>query len=280
MRSGTLVAIVCLVVLVFGAAPAFAKDDLPTPHGDDVVKAALERFEKDFAEDDLDDRIQILRWLGRHRHKDVEKRLEKIWLREKNLELVAAAGEGLGYQVSTPKRAGKALFKGLLQYKNLAGKSPVTDEERLQEDLEASVLVNGIQSLGKLAYAADWKKMRGFIDHNNDDVAIAMIDLCAAQKEYRAIPIIYEWFSHYPDGVSWSGGSVKVDTGGGGNKDRNAAKAKWKAKYGGRAKKSRPDAFAAMVSCVKVLTGQEIKKREELKAWMDENKAFLKKHGV
>ena len=267
-------------ILCVAASPALAKEDLPTPHGDDVVEAALERFDKDFAEGDLDDRIQILRWLGRHRHKDVAKALEKIWLHEKNLELVAVAGEGLGYQVSTPKRAGKALFKGLIKNKKLAGKSPVTDEERMQEDLEASVLVNGIKSIGKLGFKADWKKMRGFIDHNNDDVAIAMIDLCATQKEYRAMPIIYEWFGHYPDGVSWSGGSVKVDTGAAGNKDRNAAKAKFKAKYGGRAKKARPDAFAAMVSCVKVLTGQEIKKREELKAWMDENKVFLKKHGV
>ena len=273
---------VCLALaLVFLlGTPAFAKDDLPKPHADDVVEAALERFEKDFKEGDLDKKIQMLRWLGMHRHKLVVKRLRKIWLKEKDLELVAAAAEGLGNQTSHPKDAGKLLQKGLEQYRKLAGKDPATNEQRMQEDLEASVLVNGIKGLGSVGYKPDWKKTRGFIDHNNDDVAIAMINLCAQLKEYRALPIVYEWFEHYPDGVSWSGGSVRVDTGAAGNKDAKAAKAKWKAKYGGRSKKARPNAFAAMVDYVKVITGVEIKNRDELKAWMDENKVMLKKQGV
>lgn len=280
MRTTACIPLTALVLFVLLVTPAFAKDELPPPHPDDVVEAALERFEQDYAEDDLDGRINILRWLGKHRHKDVMKRLGKIWLKESNLELVAAAAEGLAYQTSTPKKAGRLLEKGLDQYESLAGKAPNDNEERLQEDLEARVIVNGIKAIGALGYDAKWKLMKGFVDHNNDDVAIAVIELFALQKDYRALPIVYQWFEHYPDGVSWSGGSVRVDTGAAGNKDANAAKAKWKAKYGGRARKARPNAFAAMVDYVKTVTGVEIKKRDELKDWMDENKALLRKHGV
>ena len=90
----------------------------------------------------------------------------------------------------------------------------------------------------------------------------------------------YEWFHHYPDGVSWSGGSVRVDTGAAGNKDAKAAKAKWKAKYGARARKARPKAHEAMKKALKSITGEDFEKPKQLKQWMDENKVMLKKHGV
>lgn len=282
MRSAALTVVLALLVSLVPAATAEAKGkkDLPAAHGDKVVKDALARFEKDYASDDMDDRLRILKWLGMHRHKKVISRLKKVWLKEKDLELVAAAGSAFQYQTSHPKDATKLLLQGLDKYRKLAGKSPTTEQERMQEDLEASVLVNALKSYETLGRPIDWKKMKGFIDHNSDDVAIAMIKLCEQRKEWKALPVIYEWFHHYPDGVSWSGGTVKVDTGAAGNKDANAAKAKWKAKYGSRAKKARPNAFKAMVECVQSLTGEKIEKRDQLKEWMKENKDFLKRQGV
>ena len=274
-----LAALLC-VALAPAVALAKEKKELPASHADDVVKAALERFEKDYKSDDMDVRLNILNWLGRHMHKDVLKKLKKIWLKEKDLELVSMAAMGIGNQASHPKDAAKLLMQGLEKYKKLAGKTPENAEQRAQEDLEAAVLVNAIEGIGKLEYRGDWKKLKGFIDHNNDDVAIAIITYFGNTKEYRSLPVIYQWFEHYPDGLSWSGGTVRVDTGAAGNKDANAAKAKWKAKYGSRAKKARPNAFKAMLECVHKLTGEKMKKREELKLWMDENKKFLKKHGV
>jgi hypothetical protein len=73
---------------------------------------------------------------------------------------------------------------------------------------------------------------------------------------------------------------VKVDTGAAGNKDAKAAKAKFKAKYGGRAKKSRPAAHEAMKKALTDITGEKFEKPEELKAWMKENKQLLKQKGV
>jgi len=268
------------VVLAPAAASAKDKPAPPASHDDDVVKSAIERFEKDYESDDMDVRLNILNWLGRHMHKDVIKKLKKIWLKEPDLELVSMAAIGLGNQASRPKDAAKLLMQGLAQYKKLAGKAPEDAAQRAHEDLEASVLVNAIEGIGKLEYRGDWKKLKGFIDHNSDDVAIAIIEYFGKMKQYKALPVIYLWFEHYPDGLSWSGGSVKVDTGAAGNKDSNAAKAKWKAKYGSRARKARPNAFRAMLECVHQLTGEKMKKREELKFWMEENKRFLKKHGV
>ncbi len=274
-----LAALLC-VTLAPATGSAKDKPPLPPAHGDDDVKSALERFDKDYESEDMDVRLNILNWLGRYRHKSVVKKLKKIWLKETDLELVSMAAIGLGNQASHPKDASKLLMQGLAQYKKLAGKAPEDAAQRAQEDLEASVLVNAIEGIGKLDYRGDWKKLKGFIDHNSDDVAIAIINYFGKMKEYKALPVIYLWFEHYPDGLSWSGGSVKVDTGASGNKDANAAKAKWKAKYGSRAKKARPNAFRAMLECVQKLTGEKMQKREELKIWMDENKKLLKRHGV
>ncbi len=273
--------IALLLIVCFVAVPAaLAKGDKPKPHDDKTVKAALTRFKKDYADEDMDKRLQILKWLGMHRHKKVASQLRKIWLNEPNVELKAGAAEGLGNQLSEPSSATKTLLQGLKNFKNFGNKEPNTPEEAAREDLEAAVLVCGIQAVGNLSFKKSWDELKGFIDHNHDDVAIATIRLCGEHKEYRSLKIILEWFHFYPDGLSWSGGSVKVDTGAAGNKDANAAKAKWKAKYGGRAKKGRPKAFEAMMKTVKQITGTEMKKADELKAWMKENKLLLKRNGA
>ncbi len=273
--------IALLLIVCFIAAPAaVAKSDKPKPHDDKIVKAALARFKKDYADEDMDKRLQILKWLGMHRHKKVASQLRKIWLNEPNVELKAGAAEGLGNQISEPSSATKTLLQGLKNFKNFGNKEPNTPDEAARQDLEAAVLVCGVQAVAKLSFAKSWDELKEFINHNHDDVAIATIRLCGEHKEYRSLKIILEWFHFYPDGLSWSGGSVKVDTGAAGNKDANAAKAKWKGKYGGRAKKGRPKAFEAMMKSVKEITGQEMNKADELKDWMKENKLLLKKHGA
>ena len=103
---------------------------------------------------------------------------------------------------------------------------------------------------------------------------------CGQLKEYRALKILLEWFNYYPDGYSWSGGSVRVDTGAAGNKDAKAAKAKWKAKYGGRKKKARPGAWEKLIQSLEMITGEKFEKPEELKQWMKDNKALMRKHGA
>ena len=82
MRILLVALIACLL-----AVPAEAKEkkEKVQPHADDVVKTAKERFDKDFAQKDMDKRLRILKWYGLYMHKDVLKRLKKIWLKDKNV---------------------------------------------------------------------------------------------------------------------------------------------------------------------------------------------------
>ena len=276
-----------LLALLLILAPAVRADDegeaeKPKPHTDAQLEEyeVHEKFEKGYEDDDIDRRMQALRYFGSWRHKSVLKELKKLWRREKQLELLAIAAEGLGNQTPYAREAGKALVKELEDRKDWASREDPEDEEELQQKLEARVLVAGIRAVGELGYVEGWDDLKDFIDHNHDDVAAEMMLVCGRLKEYRALPIILEWFNYYPDGYSWSGGSVRVDTGAAGNKDQRAAKAKWKAKYGGRKKKARPLVWETMVEVVEMLTGEKMSKPEELKQWMEDNEDFLKKQGV
>ena len=51
-------------------AAAKGKPEKVAPHADDIVKKATARFEQDFAKDDMDDRLRILRWYGMYMAQD------------------------------------------------------------------------------------------------------------------------------------------------------------------------------------------------------------------
>jgi hypothetical protein len=268
-----------------GGGGGAAAPDLSQPHSDEDVEKALERFEADFKSDDAGRRVRILQWLGMYRHKKVLKELRDVWLRDKDVELQAVAAEGLGNQVPVARDAARALLEGIEKYEEYATREePLAErDEEVAQALEARALASALRSLGRLAHTTDkngWKVVSGLIDHPSDEVCIAMLDYCAAVREWRSLPVIHEWFSFYPDGYSWSGGSTAVDTGAAGDKDAKAAKSAWHAKYGGRARRARPSAHEAMRRTLKAITEQDFQKAEELKAWMRENKALLKKNGV
>lgn len=277
-------------LLVLGAVlllsvPAFAKKrkDLPPPDADADVKIATERFDTDIKSKEQKKRLAIVKWYGQYKHKTVLKRLKKVWLKDKDLELQAAAAEGLGKQTPFPRAAGIALIQGLEAKKDTASRNLPEDEEKVQQELEVRVLVNGLTALRKLGYKPDgrsWKLLRALIDHPHDEVSVAMFTWCGATKEWRSIPRINLWFMFYKDGYSWSGGSVKVDTGAAGGKDAAKAKAKFNAMFGTRPKKARPEAHLAMRKALEEITGSKFTTYEELKAWMKKNKALLKKNGA
>ncbi len=262
-----------------------AEEAARQPHADADVEQALERYAKDEASDQADVRLRILKWLGMYRHKKVLKELRSVWTRSKDVELQAVAAEGLGNQTAHARDAARALLEGLEKYEEYATREePLTERaEEVAQVLEARALANALRALARLGHVTEkreFKLVAGFVDHNHDDVCIAALDYFGAVKEWRALPVILEWFNFYPDGYSWAGGSVTVDTGAAGDKDAKAARAGWQAKYGSRARKARPAAHEAMRRALKAITGQDFTKAEELKAWMKDNKALLKKHGV
>lgn len=272
-----------LLVAVVPAPLALAEEERKKvePHTDAQVAPALAAYARDAAGEDLEKRIRALRTLGRWRHEDVLKELRRVLAKEPDLELKAVAAEGLGHQLCFAPVAGRALADFLkANAKWASGPDPQSPAEQQRMAYEARVLVACWGSVGALGWKDAWKEWKDYIDHEHDDVASAAITAFGRLKEYRALPSLLEWFNIYPDGVSWEGGSVRVDTGAAGDKDQKAAQAAWKAKYGGRAKKARPAVVDALLRAVREITGQEFTKPAQLKQWMDENKVLLKKHGV
>ncbi len=275
-----------LLFFLLVSGPAGAEDapvaEEPQPHTDAQLKEheVFEKFEAGWERDDLDLRMDALRRMGRWRNKQVLKRLKKIWLKSKEPEILAVAAEGLGHQTPFAKDATKLLLKRYDSMKKWAIPEEDEEEDSVRVRLEATVLVALIHAIGELGFIDGWDELKELLEHLDDEVAGEMMLLCGRYKEYRALPILLEWFNFYPDGHSWSGGSVKVDTGAAGTKDARAAKAKWKGKYGGRKSKARPAAWEKMVQTLKMITGETFEKPDELKEWMKENKVLLRKHGV
>jgi len=275
----------CLAVtLACGALRAddeAARPKPPAPHTDAQVAPALESYKRDFALTDMDKRLRALRALGVWRHKDVLKELKRVLTKEADLELKAAAAEGFQHQTPFPTDAGRPLAEFLklnAAWASIAEPKDAAEEERIK--YEARVLVACWTSVGALGWKDPWKDWKGYIDHAHDDVASAAITAFGKLKEYRALPPLLEWFNIYPDGLSWEGGSVRVDTGAAGTADQRAAEAAYRAKFGGRAKKARPAVVEALLKAVRDITGQEFSKPAQLKQWMEDNKLLLRKHGV
>ncbi len=269
--------------VALGAAPVSGEAPAkpPPPHTDEQVQPVLASYERDFASKDLGKQLAALRSLGRWRHKEVLKELRRVLLREADLELKSAAADGFQHQLSHAPEAARTLAEALKAWEKWATDVDAQDpkvKERVR--YEANVLASCWGSVGALGWKEAWKDWKGYVDHAHDDVASAAIRAFGALKEYRVLPQLHEWFAIYPDGVSWSGGSVSVDTGASGNTDQKAAEAKWRAKFGNRAKKARPRVVDALLKALKDITGQEFEKPDQLERWMDENKALLKKHGV
>ncbi len=289
-RRPTCVVAVTLVLAVVTSSPAVARDEplVAASHTDDVVKQAMARFEAEYDSGALDKQVTILRWLGAHRHPTVRKRLERLLMRETNLELKALAAEGLGNQASDAKAARRALEVAVKEFARYGGaEDPKGPAAIARNEEEAKVLVaclHGLRTLHPYAprrHKNDaWDDLEPMIDHMHDDVAVAMFEFVGETKEYRGLPKILEWFTYYPDGASWSGASATVDTGAEGNTDAKAARAKVMRSMAGRKKKARPGAWDSMRKAVEQVTGVALTTPAELKAWMEENKRLLAQHGV
>lgn len=267
---------------------AFAEDEtaspVAAPHTDTQLEEAevFDRLKAGLDSDDIDDQLRILKWFGQWRHKKVLRELKKMLRRERDLERMAAIVEGLGNQAPWSKDAGRAVLWMLDKNDGFAtGEEPFEDEdEKLQQALEAKVLIQGIRAIGKLQYKDAFDDIVGFIDHHHDFVAGETMLAFGRMKEYRALPVLQDWFNFYPDGQTFGGGSVTVDTGAPGGEDARAARSKWMRKYGGRRRQARPNAHEMLVDSLEMITGVRFEKPAELKQWMEDNEDLLKRHGV
>ncbi|MFV1957911.1 MAG: hypothetical protein ACC662_00720, partial [Planctomycetota bacterium] len=179
------------------AAPAYAKKpkkkpEGPKPHTDQQIEEyqVFEKFEAGYGSKDMDARLGALRRVGQWRHKRVLKQLKRIWLKEKDPEILAVAAAGLGNQTPFAKEAGKVLVTRLLALKKWAtpkAGAKISDEEELELSLQSKALVAGIHALGTLGYRDGFDVLKFAIDHYDDDVAGEAMLVCGRLKGYRAL---------------------------------------------------------------------------------------------
>jgi hypothetical protein len=115
-------------------------------------------------------------------------------------------------------------------------------------------------------------------------VVIRMLDLLGTTKDWRAFPDLVELYREVmPKRVSWSTGTVTVDTGAADDSDQRAAEAQFAAKYGqGGSKeknkaKSKANSFdlrnftPQIKKCVTAITGKTFENAFDLEEWWCEN---------
>lgn len=255
-----------LAVLLL-AIPAFAKDE-PADDQKPAVKEATDKefahelkiFKKDFETVDVDFRLDALIRFAKCVHKKTANELLKILYKDKDPYVRAEAAKGLQFQVPHKDTIGRKTAK-LLE----------------DDKLDPMILRELILSIGELRYTRSWELIAELISHDDDKVVIACFSVIEKWKELRAWREMQMFWDMYPGAGKWATGTVTVDTGAAGDVDARAAKAKWKAKYGNKAKqRPRPDCVKALQAAILAITKEELKKPAEFREWCSNHKREIK----
>lgn len=240
------------------ASASFAAD--PPPAADATAaeaKAAIERFNSAMNTQFTADKLRAIKVVAKTLHPTVASRLLEI-AKDKDENVRVGAYEGLALQRSSATKVGPALLK-------VVGDS----------DEKPAVVAAAIRALGPLGWKKAAKDLERLIWHEEDVIVCATFATYGAWKDDSALRQMYEFFDMYPDEKSWVGGSVSVDTGAEGNKDQNAAAAKWKAKFGSsRGWRPRPECSKALTAALKEITGFGFRRPDDLALYMDDPKKF------
>lgn len=250
-----------LVAFLVLAAPVLAEEEAQVkPATAKELKHELKMFNRDFETEDIDFKLDALIRLSKCIHKDVTKKLLTLALRDSDEVVRAEAVKGLANQTLYAELIGKKL-------------QPLLKDD----DVDPKILTQVLITLRKLDYRRGWEETIDLMSHEDDDVVVEVFRSLGAWKELRACLEIQGFWDAYPTEGNWSTGSVSVDTGAAGSADARAAKAKWHAKYGGRAKqRARPKCVKALKVAVKDMTGEEMEKPDEFRAWRSDNKMKIR----
>jgi hypothetical protein len=248
-----------------GAAPARAQDANP-PEGkkddrpvssDDAAKQAIARFEADFKGADIGRKMGALQSLARTKNDLVTERIGKL----------------LGHPEPEVRMGAVMVLDSMYQNEDLAGeivrKYIASDREKDDE-----VMINCMLTLGRLKHVKAIDDMgQVILKHEFIFVKIEGLKAYAKMKDKRALlPILDLWLVN-PQGYSWEGGSVSVDTGAAGDADQKAAEAAYKAKYGNQQRHGAPPAMLKtyiqqIVETVREITGEKMEKPTDLMRWL------------
>lgn len=237
------------------------------PVDDQTAKEALRSFEEAFkATKDVGAKQGALYALHDVPHDLVLRRLEKA-LREREPAVRQVAALAIGGQHHDPKKAGQILLK-------LYKKDFDTEE----------VVMSALEGMAELNYMGYWPEVKPAMKDERNAVVIRVLDLLGTNRDFRALPELLEMYKvAMPKRVSWTTGTVTVDTGAAGDADQKAAEAAWTAKYGQGGSKAKAKAKAKarafdernfdsqIRKCVKQITGQDFDNAMDFEAWYVDN---------
>ncbi|MCK6461662.1 MAG: hypothetical protein L6Q95_17405 [Planctomycetes bacterium] len=233
---------------------------------DEAAKEAIAKFQEAFKSPEVEAKQGAVFNLHDVPHDLVLKELEKV-LKNKDPNVRHVACLAVGGQKQDAKRAGELLMRTY--------RKDATSE---------NVVASCFEAMAELKYMGYWPEIKPAFKDERNVVVIRLLDLLGTTQDWRAFPDLVELYRvTMPARISWSTGTVTVDTGAAGDTDQKAAEAAFAAKYGAggskeKAKaKSKANAFdlrnfsPQIRACVKRITGQDFENAFDLEEWWCEN---------
>lgn len=274
--------IIALLTIVVLAFPVAAKDkkskkgkgaaEVPEKDPKEVerqkrlekqAKVSIELFKKEYKSKSYGKRIDAVESLADVHHDWVIDELAKKPLHDRNEKVRDVVAQLFGEFTFNVDKAGGAI-KGAIK------------ENEDYPDVQLSI----IRTIGKLKYMGALDELKAAAGRLNEAkykwVTVEVVRTFGKLDDKRALPFLL-WMCEYGGtALKWSTGEVKVDTGASGTADADAAKAKWKAKYGGVKPKKPPapvirEYMQELQIVVKAMTGKEFKTATEFRKWLIAN---------
>lgn len=262
------------LLAILPAMPALLAADEPKLAENTVAKAAVEKFDLEFAAKGLkgDERLAVrekaMRELAKVQHPFVVDRLVKI-TKDKDADMRTLAVLYLGEQKLLPGYAGKAVVQAI---------------QSMKGSNDAVFLMFCGDALEAIDYRGQIEVLRALIDSKHEAVRKHALVIVGEMKETRLLSAVVELMVELKidQAVKWDGGDpVVVDTGAPGDADQQAAEAAYNAQNAGHhgkgkaaARKMR-DLKPTLLHVMKLLTGQEFATTDAAKAWVAEHKAQI-----
>jgi hypothetical protein len=232
------------------------------------AKIALKEFKGALrTADSLEARQELVFSLHDVPHDLVLKELKRL-IRNKAEGIRVVAALAVGGQGHNKKRAGKLLMDSF---------------ER--EKKTVNVAISCIDGMKELHYYGYWPEIEGSTGNGaRSAIVIRILELLGSNKDYRALPMLLKMYKvAMPKRVTWTTGTVNVDTGAAGDADNQAAKAAFNKKYGAGGSKAKAKAqgkarsfdarnFTTQIrACAKAVTGQDFETDFDLEDWWVDN---------
>ncbi len=295
-----------LLAALLAAAPSARADDSkkePAPPAekpaekppenvsDEKAKEALDRFQREFATEDLDLQLEALKPLCRVMHPTVAGRLLDLALKSPENLVRSSAFRGLAYQKTSVKTTGPRVAKFLSEAAEenanrkkrgdygvrVDPKTGDTDTEsaegkaalRAKRD-RSRMLSEAVRLLDTIGHRGpdSVESLQEFLQDGDDDLVALALGMFGKWKVWGMLkPDILQLFEMYPKEHEFQTGSTSVDTGAAGSEDQQAAKRAWMAKYGDPDKRRpRPKVVKAIKQAILDITGEKV---DTLEAYKD-----------